>query len=245
MLIKLIISNPGGLPLGITKDNILHTTYRRNPHLIRILHDLMLMEGEGSGFDLIYEITSRDSKKFPDIISEYNATIITQYSKILDDEVVLLIDFISKNYILKQKEFIVLGIVAQSKKILATALTKELQLTDEDRLRTYVSRLLEQAILITHGVRKGTEYLINTKLITSAKINIKPSLKVIEPHVLKALIIEDLTRYPKSKSQEIQSRISDLPVEDIRKALLKMEKEGELLTYGIKKSKTYSVVKKN
>lgn len=242
---KLVISNPGGLPLGITKDNILHTTYRRNPHLIRILHDLMLMEGEGSGFDLIYEITCRDSKKFPDVISEYNATIITQHSKILDDEVVLLIDFISKNYTLKQKEFIVLGIVARHKKILATSLTKELQLNDEDRLRSYVSRLLEQAILITHGVRKGTEYLINPKLITSAKINIKPSLKVIEPHVLKALIIEDLNRYPKSKSQEIQSRISDLPIEDIRKALLKMEKDGELFAYGSKKSKTYSVAKKN
>lgn len=242
---RLEITNPGGLPLGITKDNILHTTYRRNPHLIRILHDLKLMEGEGTGYNLIYEITSRDSKAFPIPISDYNSTSVIQYSKILDEEAVLLLDFIATNYQLSQKEFIALGIITRYQKILATQLTKELQLTDEDRLRTYVNKMIEQAIIITRGIKKGTEYLINPKLLINSKINIKPTLKVIEPHRLKALIEEDLKLYPKSKSSDIQSRISDLPIEDIRKCLLKLEKEGVVFTNGIKKGKTYSLVKKN
>ena len=62
---------------------------------------------------------------------------------------------------------------------------------------------------------------------------------------MKALIEEDLKLYPKSKSSDIQSRISDLPIEDSRKCLLKLEKEGVLLTDGIKKGKTYSLAKKN
>ena len=37
------ISNPGGLPLGITKDNILHTKHRRNPNMIEILSALGLI----------------------------------------------------------------------------------------------------------------------------------------------------------------------------------------------------------
>lgn len=236
---RLEITNPGGLPLGITKDNILHSVSRRNPHLIRLLHDLKLMEGEGSGYDLIYEITGRDSKPFPVVYSDYSTTSVTQYSKIMDEESVLLIDFIAKNYQLSQKEYIVLGIVSRHKKILATQLTKELQITDEDRLRSYVAKLLEKAILISRGVKKGTEYLINPKLITSSKINIKPSLKVIEPHRLKALILEDLKMYPKSKSADIQKRLEDLPIEEIRKTLSKMENEGTVLSDGVKKSKTY------
>ncbi len=239
------ISNPGGLPLGITKDNILHTTSRRNPHLIRVLHDLKLMEGEGSGYDLIYEIASRDSKQFPVIYSDFNTTTVTQYSKILDDEAVLIIDFISKNYQLSQKEYIVLGIVARHKKILTTTLTKELQLTDEDRLRSYVAKLVDKAILITRGIKKGTEYLINPKLISNAKINIKPTLLIIEPHRLKALIEEDLKLYPLSKSADIQKRLADLPIEDIRKCLTKMEKEGIIESEGLKKTKTYKLAKKN
>jgi ATP-dependent DNA helicase RecG len=242
---RLEITNPGGLPLGITKDNILHTTYRRNPHLIRILHDLKLMEGKGTGYNLIYEITSRDAKAFPIPISDYNSTSILQYSKILDEEAVLLLDFIATNFQLSQKEFIALGVITRYKKILATQLTKELQLTDEERLRTYVNKMIEQAIIITRGIKKGTEYLINPKLLINSKINIKPTLKVIEPHRLKALIEEDLKLYPKSKSSDIQIRISDLPIEDIRKCLLKLEKEGIVFTEGIKKGKTYSVEKKN
>ena len=233
------VTNPGGLPLGITKDNILHETQRRNPHLIRILHDLKLMEGEGTGYNLIYEITSRDSKAFPIPISDFNSTSVTQYSKILDEEVILLVDFIAKSYELSQKEFIVLGIIARQKKILATQLTKELQLTDEDRLRSYVSKLIEKAIIISDGQKKGTAYLINPKLIANSKINIKPSLRIIEPHRLKALIEEDLKLYPNSKSADIQKRISDLPIEDIRKCITILLKEGVILSSGQKKGKTY------
>ena len=238
---RLEITNPGGLPIGITKDNILHSVSRRNPHMIRILHDLKLMEGEGSGYDLIFEITGRDSKPFPIVYSDFNTISVTQYSKILDEETVLLIDFIAKNYQLNQKEYIVLGIVSRHKKILATQLTKELQLADEERLRTYVSKLLEKAILTTRGVKKGTEYLINPKLISSSKINTKPTLKVIEPHRLKALIYEDLKMYPKSKSADIQKRLEDLPIEEIRKTLRKMEVAGAIISEGVKKSKTYSL----
>lgn len=242
---RLEITNPGGLPLGITKDNILHSVSRRNPHLMRLLHDLKLMEGEGSGYDLIYEITGRDSKPFPVVYSDYSTTSVIQYSKIMDEEAILLIDFIAKNYQLSQKEYIVLGIVSRHKKILATQLTKELQLTDEDRLRSYVVKLLEKAILITRGIKKGTEYLINPKLISSSKINIKPTLKVIELHRLKALIQEDLKLYPKSKSSDVQKRLADLPIEEVRKTLKKMEDDGSIISEGIKKTKTYSLAKKN
>jgi ATP-dependent DNA helicase RecG len=242
---RLEIVNPGGLPLGITKDNILHTTYRRNPHLIRILHDLKLMEGEGTGYNLIYEITSRDAKAFPIPVSDYNTTSVTQFSKILDIETVLLIDFIAKNYQLSQKEYIVLGIVARQRKILATKLSAELQLTDESRMRSYVNRLLEQGVLITRGIKKGTEYLINPKLITSSKINIKPTLKIIEQPRLKALIEEILKITPNLTVNEIQSKLGDVAVEDVRKSVYKLVAEGTIEHSPDKTYRKYWVAKKN
>jgi ATP-dependent DNA helicase RecG len=238
---RLEITNPGGLPLGITKDNILHSVSRRNPHLIRLLHDLKLMEGEGSGYDLIYEITGRDSKPFPVVYSDYSTTSVTQYSKIMDEEAVLLIDFIAKNYQLSQKEYIVLGIVARHTKVPATQLIKELQLNDEERLTSYVNKLLEKAILIKRGVKKGTEYLINPKLISSSKINIRPTLKTIEPHRLKALIIEDLERYPKSMISDIAKRLPDVLLNDIRKCVYKMAEDKVINVEGANKNRTYQL----
>lgn len=236
---RLEITNPGGLPLGITKDNILHTTYRRNPHLIRILHDLKLMEGEGTGYNLIYEITSRDAKAFPIPISDYNSTSVIQYSRILDEEAVLLLDFIAKNYQLSQKEFITLGIITRRKKILATQLTKELQLTDEDRLRSYISKLSSQSIIINRGEKKGREYLVNPKLIASSKINIKPTLKTIEQPRLKALIEEVLKITPNLSIKIIHSKIGDIDIKDVRKCIYNMVKDGVLSFDGAYKNRVY------
>jgi len=242
---RIEISNPGGLPLGITKDNILHTTQRRNPHLIRVLHDLELMEGEGTGYNLIYEIASRDAKSFPEPISDFNSTTVIQSSTILDEEALLLIDFIASNYQLSQKDFIVLGIVARHRKILTTQLTKELQLAEEDRLRSYVSRLIDQQILISRGIKKGTEYLINPKLIASSRINIKPTLKVIEPPRLKALIEETLRFSPNLSINELHNKLGDVSVEDIRKTVYRLVKEEVLEHSPDKTYRKYWVAKKN
>ena len=237
-------TNPGGLPLGVTPNNILHTRMRRNPYLITILHDLKLMEGEGTGYDLIYEIDSRDSKPFPDIYSDFNYMKVSQSSKILDEEAVLLLDFIAQHYTLSQKEFTVLGIIARHKKIGSPKLSKELQLTEDDRLRNYVSRLVEWKILLSRNYGKGTEYLINPTLITSSKINIKTTLKVIEPHRLKALIEEDLKINPKSQISDIQARLPDVLEEDITKITRKMAKEGILEHEGGRTYRKYSLAKK-
>jgi ATP-dependent DNA helicase RecG len=241
---RLEISNPGGLPLGITKENILHSTNRRNPHLIRILHDLELMEGEGTGYNLIYAITGRDAKPFPVPDSNYNSTTVTQSSTILDEEAVLLLDFIAKHYMLSQKEFIVLGIVARYKKIMTTQLTKLLQLSEEDRLRSYVGKLLDQAILVSRGVKKGKEYLINPKLIVDSKIDVKPTLKMIEPPRLKALIEETLKLTPNLTMNELQVKLGDIDLNDIRKITYLLVSEGTLITNGGKRNRTYELAKK-
>ena len=241
---RLEMINPGGLPMGITKDNILHTTNRRNPHLIRILHDLKLMEGEGSGYDLIYEIASRDSKLFPIVRSDFDTTTVVQYAKLMDEDALLLVDFIAKHHPLTQKEIIVIGIVARHRKILTTLLTKELQLSDAERLRPYVSKLIKKGILITRGIKKGTEYLINPKLISSVKINIKPTLKIIEPHRLAALIETDLENHPQSQVSEIHKRLEDVPLEDIRKRVYGMVKKGILAHSSGKTYRKYWLAKK-
>lgn len=240
---RLEITNPGGLPLGVTKDNILHARQRRNPHLIRILHDLKLMEGEGSGYDLIYELNSMDSKENPIIESDFNSTKVIQSSKIIEKDILPLIDYISQHYSLYPKEFIALGLVARYKKILSTKLSTLLQLTDEDRLRTYTSRLVEQGVLITRGVKKANEFLINPKLIANSNANIKTSLKTIEPHRLAALVEEDIRLHPDSLRKEIEDRLPDADKADIQKILYGLVKKGKLHTTGGKTYRRYRLQK--
>ena len=235
------ISNPGGLPLGVTKDNILHARQRRNPHFIRVMHDLKLMEGEGSGYDLIYQLDTMDSKELPQIISEYNYTKVIQSSKIIDEEILPLLDFVSQQYEITQKNFIAFGLIARYKKLLSTELVKLLQLPEDDRLRIYTARLSDLEIVNTRGIKKGNEFIVNPQLIRNSKANIITSLKTVEPHRLVALIEEDLKLHPLSTKGEVQKRLPDINEKDLRKYLYQLVAKGILLTEGGKTYRRYKL----
>lgn len=219
---RMEISNPGGLPLGVTKDNILHQRHRRNPYFITIMSDLKLMEGEGSGYDLIYELNGMEAKRPPVIESSFNETKVTLYSDIQNVDVLPLLDYTLSNYKLSQKGYIAFGAIAAEAKMQATKLSAYLQLSDDERLRTYVEPLLKDGIINKKGTKKGTTYYINPKLIANSKANIKTSLKTIEPYALKALILEDLKYHPQSLISEIAERLPDVERSDLRKMIYSM-----------------------
>ncbi len=241
---RMTITNPGGLPLGVTKDNILHERHRRNPHLIQLMSDLKLMEGEGSGYDLIFEKLARDAKPLPEIEHDFTKVAVTIHSGAINPDVISILDYIDKHFELTQKEYITVGVVATEKKILSTQLSSKLQLNQEDKMRSWIGTLIEKGILVSQGIKKGTEYLLNPELFSQAKLDITPSLKTIEPYKLEALIIEDLKYNGRSKLSEIQERMSELSKEDIKKTVYRMEKNGELIPDGAKRNRTYDLQKK-
>lgn len=241
---RLIIKNPGGLPLGITKENILHQVQRRNPHLIDTFKALKLMENEGSGYDLIFEKLSKDGKPYPEIDSDINATSVTIYSNIIDPEILEIIDYIAQHYQLSQREMIALGAITRHKKVSAHELSKILQLNNDERLRDWIGKLIDRKIIVAEGKTKGVLYQVNPKLLASLEHNLKPSLKTMEEHKVKALIIEDLKVHPKSKSSDIHSRLDDLNISYIRKIIYGLRDEGAIIAEGARKNSTYSLANK-
>ncbi|QGY47279.1 hypothetical protein GM418_27525 [Maribellus comscasis] len=241
---KMTITSPGGFPLGITKNNILHERHRRNPHLIQLLSHLKLMEGEGSGYDLVFEKLSRDAKPLPEIENEYTKVAVTVYAGSVNPDVISILDYIDKHFRLTQKEYITLGIVATEKKILSTQLSGKLQLNQEDKMRSWIGSLIDKGILVSQGIKKGTEYLLNPALFAQAKLDITPSLKTLEPYKIEALIIEDLKYNGKSKLSEIQERLKEIPKSDIQKAVYRMVESEDLITEGAKRNRTYNLFKK-
>lgn len=219
---RLEISNPGGLPLGVTKDNILHQRHRRNPYFIAIMSDLGLMEGEGSGYDLIYELNGMEGKRPPVVESSFNETKVTLYSDIQNVSILPLLDYTLNNYNLSQKGFIAFGAIATATKMQSTKLSAYLQLSDDERLRSYVEPLLKDGIISKKGTKKGTTYFINPKLVANSNANIKTSLRTIESYTLKALILEDLKYHPQSLISEIAERLPDVERVELQKMLYSM-----------------------
>ena len=114
---RLEISSPGGFPFGVTRDNILHEKMRRNPNMIDLLYVLELMEGEGSGYDLIYQLNATEMKNQPTIIDSYSEVKVIQSAEIVEPELLPLLDYVLKNYPLSQKALTAFGLIARGQKM--------------------------------------------------------------------------------------------------------------------------------
>ena len=63
---KLVIESPGGLPNGISLDNILDRQVPSNRRIAEILSLCGLVERSGQGMNLMYEISIMEAKQLPD-----------------------------------------------------------------------------------------------------------------------------------------------------------------------------------
>ena len=217
---RLEVVNPGPLPLGVTPQNVLHTTVRRNEHLARLFHDLKLMEREGSGFDKIFEVLLSQGRPAPELIETHDRVQVTVRRRILKPEV---IDFIAKadqTYQLTQRERIALGLLAQHDALTARELAAKLELPSVEELQPWLKRLLDWHLVQSAGRTQATRYFVDPGLLRSLKFSGETTLKRIEPHRLAALVLEDLQRYPESAISDIHRRIGgEIHPKQVKRAL--------------------------
>jgi len=241
---RLEIHNPGILPYGVTPQNILSKSVRRNEHLSKIFYDLNLMEREGSGYDLVYELLLSAGKPLP-IVEEGDdrVTVIVQ-KQIINKEVVKLMDKANKEFQLRQKEIIALGLIAQHNSISAIQLSKILNQKDDTGLQNWLGRLINLELILSNGKTKGTEYFINSQFLRRLNFKGKTDLKKIEPHRLQELIFQDLSLYPDSQIGNINIRIGEeITPRKLKSELDKMVEENKLIKSGEKRWTKYSINK--
>lgn len=236
---KLEIHNPGLLPLGVTPNNILHQSIKRNEHLSKVFYDLNLMEREGSGYVKIYEVLALEGKQMPLVEEDNDRVIVTIYNQIQNKDILYLIEELKKTYHLSQKEIISLGIIAQHESIFATEFSKSIQSTTDKQIKSWLGNLLDYGIVLTKGKTKGTQYYINPNILKGSPLAVT-KLKRIEPHRLKELIITDLESYGESKFTEIHARIGkEIPSTRIRTILNELIDDNLIDIVGSKKFRTY------
>ena len=237
---RLEIVNPGPLPLGVTPQNVLHTTVRRNEHLARLFHDLKLMEREGSGFDKIFEVLLSQGRPAPEIIESHDRVQVTVRRRILKPEV---IDFIAKadeTYQLTQRERIAVGLLAQHDALTARELASKLELPSVEAVQPWLKRLLDWQLVQSAGRTRATCYFVDPDLLRSLEFPGTTTLTRIEAHRLLALIVEDVGRYPRSKIGDIHQRIGlEIPRSRLRRGIEQLVKEGRLHPEGVRSGTRY------
>ena len=237
------VVNPGRLPLGVTPRNILHATRRRNETLARVFHDLKLMEREGSGFDVMYERLLSSGRTAP-IASEGTDSVHVEIARrVIHPGVIRLVAEADQKFHLTQRERIALGMLAQTEGLSAVELAERLELSDPAALRGWIDRLIDLALVAQAGRTRATRYFVPPELLRGAGLDARTTLKRVEPHRLRALILEDLKRYPDSKRADSHRRIgAEIGGRTVMRALDALVKEGLVHAAGERRWRTYRLV---
>lgn len=237
---RLEVVNPGRLPLGVTPRNILHECRRRNDGLARVLSDLGFMEREGSGFDLIYDRLLQSGRQVPGIEEGPDSVHVTVPRRVLRPEVARLLREANARFQLNQRERIALGVLALTEGLTATEFARRLELPDADALHPWIDRLLEVGLITPTGRTRATRYFVPPAFLKAVDLDLKTTLKRVQPHRLRALVLEDLERYPGSSSPEIHQRIGpEINPRTLKRAIDALIDAGEVVPSGKKRWTTY------
>jgi ATP-dependent DNA helicase RecG len=234
------VVNPGRLPIGVTPQNILHASRRRNDGLARIFHDLKLMEREGSGIDLLYERLLASGRRAPTITEGTDSVHVTVSRRVVQPGVIRLLVEADQRYQLTQRERITFALVAQTEGLSAAELAEELELPDTAALRPWLGRLLTWGLVEQSGRTRAARYFVPPAILREAGLDALTTLTRVQPHRLRALIIEDLERFPDSAKGDILRRVGpEIPERTFRRALEELVKSGDLVATGEKRWRRY------
>ena len=230
---RIEVVNPGALPLGVTPQNILHKTVKRNEHFVNLRYALRMIERAGSGYDKMYEVLLSNGKQIPKVEEgdDYVKAIVGR--RIISQEAIKVIRYALQVAELRQKQIICLGLIAQHESISATDLIKLLNLKNRNELSPWLDKLVDDGIVETSGRKKGKEYRVCSHILKESGYKGQTSLKRIEPYRIRELIIEDLKIYECASLRDIQQRIGDeISYQKLWKQLDNMIKEGILESTG-------------
>jgi ATP-dependent DNA helicase RecG len=234
------VVNPGRLPLGVTPQNILHASRRRNEGLACVFHDIGLMEKEGSGFDMLYDRLLSSGRPAPVPEEGPDWVKVTIKRRIMKPEVIQLIAQADARYQLAQRERITLAALAQSEGMTARELATLLDVGNTDELASWFGRLLKVDLVQSTGRTQATRYFVDPDLLRDSGIKLPTTLKRIEPHRLQELVREDLRRYPQSKIGEISLRIgSEVNRSQLKRSLAELVKRGVVVMDGVRNGARY------
>jgi ATP-dependent DNA helicase RecG len=244
---RLEVVNPGRLPFGVTPKNILHAGRRRNDRLATLFHDLRLMEKEGSGFDLMYDVQLSQGRAVPVAKEGADSVKVTVERRVLRPTVIQLMADLDARYQLRQRERISLGLLmADPEGLTARELSARLELLSTEELRTgWLGRLLDLDVVALSGKTQATRYYVNPSLLKGRGLDGRTTLKRVEPYRLRALILEDLGRYGRSSSADIHRRTApELAQRTIRRALEELVTQGQIRFEGERRWRRYLLTDK-
>jgi len=163
---RLEVSNPGGLPGGITPENILrHEPVPRNPTLVDALTRLRLVNRSNLGVRRMYQALLIEGKEPPEIIDEGEAVrVIFRASNLSIPFRLFVAEEADKGRILTVEDLLVIQYLLRHPEIDSTTVARIAQLSDSDARETLSRMEVDLGYLERGGTGRGTYWILRHDL---------------------------------------------------------------------------------
>lgn len=200
-----------------------------------------MMEREDSGIDLIHERLLASGRGVPTVTEDLDSVHVVVPRRVMELREINLIAVADRDHRLTQRERIALALVAQSESLSASELADRLELDGPTALRPWIGRLLDLGLAEQAGRARATRYFVQPALLRDTGLDRRTTLTRVQPHRLRALILEDLERFPDSAS-DIHRRVgAEIPERTFRCALSELVTEEQVVSTGKTRWRRYRI----
>ncbi|MEW5947768.1 MAG: ATP-binding protein [bacterium] len=218
---KMEIVSPGGLPAGITQENILWRQLPRNRRIAEALSKCGLVERSGQGMNLMYEQCVRESKPGPDFAgTDDNQVSITLQGDVQDTRFLRFLEQVGRKTLasFSTPDFIVLDYIH-----------KESPVPDEHKPN--LPKLAEMGIIERVGRGRGVRYILSRSLYGYiGKKGVYTRKRGLDKETNKQLLLKHITDNRKDGSalSELIQVLPSLSRRQVQNLIYEMRDEGKI-----------------
>jgi len=151
---RIELVSPGGLPDGVTLDNILESRSWRNRRVAETLEKCGLVERSGQGMNLIFERCIRESKPLPDFAgTDEHQVALTLHGEIQDPRFLQYLEQVGAERLATfgTDDFLLLDVLRRDVPV-------------PDQLKPRLAHLLDEGVIERIGRGRGVRYLLSRAL---------------------------------------------------------------------------------
>ena len=229
----MVVESPGGLPFGITLDNILDRQPPRNRRIAEILSLCGMVERSGQGMNLMFELSVQEAKPLPDFTGTDDFFVsVTLNGLILDKAMLSVINRISERgaELLSTEDFLVIDALYHERPL-------------NEKMKSRLNRLIEMGIVEHIGRKKYV--LARSLYAATGKTGVHTRHVGLDRDTNKELLLKHIRQNNEvgTPFKELQQVLPGLNRNQIQVLMRELKEDGKVVCKGKTSAARWFIIK--